>query len=177
MMHWINYAVAGMALFMAYVTLDAKRWGRGRYVAGAIFLILTVVAAFSGKASASDAIIGDSIACGTGAHLHAAHFCRSGAGSCEIAGWAGHIGRRDRVVISAGINDSGACVALLRSRINAREVVWVLPASINGGRAAVLAAMRPGDKSVSYRCSGICNKRNFHPGSYPTVARAIQRVW
>lgn len=124
----------------------------------------------------STLVLGDSIALGVGHALHAPTIARVGASSCWVLR---HVPRRryDRVVLSAGINDGGGCVAALRASVDAREVIWVLPAPINAGRAAVERAMRPGDRAVTYACYGGCTKTNFHPGSYAKVAAAVRRVW
>lgn len=124
---------------------------------------------------AADLALGDCIALGTGHALHIPTKARVSASSCQIADW--RKGTYDRVVVSAGINDDGLCVAAVRRSIRAREVIWILPAPINDARSMVLASMRPGDKSVSYSCPGGCSKRSFHPRSYATVAAAIRRIW
>ncbi len=133
--------------------------------------------AWTKAAEASDLVLGDSIALGAGRALHLPTRARVGAGSCEIASWMLAYRAYGHVVVSAGINDGGACVRVLRDRLDARKVIWILPAPINAGRAAVLAAMRAGDRSVSYACKGPCTKRNFHPGSYARVASDIRRQW
>ena len=126
---------------------------------------------------AADAVVGDSIAKSVGAALGLPTQARVGAGSCEIAGYITARTPWDHLVISAGINDGGRCVAALRAEVHARRVIWVLPAPINPGRAAVIKAMRPGDGAVSYSCPGGCSRVSFHPASPPAVARAIRNVW
>lgn len=127
--------------------------------------------------SAQDAALGDSIALGTGRALGLQTYARVGAGSCEIASYAAASRPWDRLVVSAGINDGGACVASIRAKIKARRVVWILPAPINAGRAAVLRALRPGDRLVGYACRRGCSRVDFHPADYSTVARAVRRAW
>lgn len=126
---------------------------------------------------AADIVIGDSIALGTGHAMGLPTVARSGAGSCEIADWTPRRGRYGHAVISAGINDQGLCVLALRAALRAKRVIWILPAPINAGRSMVLAVMRKGDRSVSYRCAGPCTKANFHPASYAVVAASVRRVW
>lgn len=134
-------------------------------------------------AHASDLALGDSIGRGTGDAMRAAKVPVTvraviSGGSCRIAKFAALRKTWDRVVVSAGINDSGQCVAAIRAKLKASLVVWILPADINPGRAAVLAAMQPGDKSVSYACPGSgCSKSNFHPRSYAEVADEVLRLW
>ena len=141
-------------------------------------MALGLILAAIPKARAADLAVGDSIACGTGRALGLRTICREGAGSCEIAGWRVPQGTAwDRLVVSAGINDGGACVKALRGRLRAQRVIWILPAPINGGRDAVLKAMRPGDRSVSYECTGGCTKKNFHPASYDVVGDNIKDQW
>ena len=154
-------------------------WGILGYVAffALTLAIMVVEIVWASKAHASDLVLGDSIALGTGHALGKPTVARKGAGSCEIAGWLPARGGYGRVVISAGINDDGACVATLRSRLRARRVIWILPAPINGGRAAVLKAIHVGDGSLSYRCAGPCTKSNFHPGSYAKVAADVRKQW
>jgi hypothetical protein len=141
-----------------------------------LLLVIAVVALWAVTAYARDLVLGDSIAVGTGHALHEPTVALSGASSCWALRHAPK-GAYDHVVISAGINDGGGCVARLRARVDARRVIWVLPAPINAGRAAVLAAMRPGDRAISYACRGGCTRSNFHPASYPAVARAVRGVW
>ena len=145
-------------------------------VVGLILLVALLLYMFAPKAWAHDAAVGDSIALGTGHALHISTYARVNAGSCEIVRRVPRA-RYTHLVISAGINDNGACVAAVRARAKARIVIWILPAPINAGRAAVLAAMRPGDRSVSYACAGGCTKSNFHPASYAVVAKAIRNIW
>jgi hypothetical protein len=128
-------------------------------------------------AHANDLALGDSIALGTGHALGLPTVARKGAGSCRIARWGALRGSYGHVILSAGINDGGGCVASLRGRLQAKEVIWVLPAPINSGRVAVLRAMHPGDRAVTYACRGGCTRTNFHPGSYRDVAAAVRRVW
>jgi hypothetical protein len=142
-----------------------------------IIICVLLLMALTPKARASDLALGDSIALGTGHALGVPTVARVGAGSCEIADWLPRRGSYRRVVISAGINDQGLCVQALRAGLRAKEVIWILPAPINAGRGMVQAVMQPGDKAVSYRCAGPCTRSNFHPASYPAVARAIRRVW
>ncbi len=141
-----------------------------------VLLALVILLALAFAAYANTLVLGDSIALGVGRALHEPTIARSGMSSCWVLR---HAPRHfyDRVVLSAGINDGGGCVAALRARVHAREVIWVLPAPINAGRAAVERAMRPGDRAVSYACRGGCTKTNFHPASYPALANAIRRVW
>ena len=156
--------------FWRWVTIMVFR------VVGLILLIALLWVLFMPKAHAADAAVGDSIAVGTGHALHISTYGRVGAGSCEIVRRVPRASYR-HLVISAGINDNGACVAAVRARAKANIVIWILPAPINAGRAAVLAAMRPGDRSVSYACAGGCTKSNFHPASYAVMAKAIRNIW
>jgi len=120
---------------------------------------------------------GDSIAQGTGHALGIPTVAVVGASSCTILGWVPKRGGFDHVVLSAGINDSGACVLKIRATIPAAKVIWIMPAPINGAVEKVKAAIRPGDKVVGYACKGGCSQTNFHPGSYPAVAASVWRVW
>ena len=145
-------------------------------VFGALLLLLAILTSCTYLAHASDMAVGDSIGIGTGHALGVSTYGRVGAGSCEIVRRVPRATYRF-AVISAGINDGGACVAAVRARVLAQRVVWILPAPINPGRAAVLAAMRPEDGSVSYDCAGGCTKSNFHPASYAVVAAAVRAAW
>lgn len=129
------------------------------------------------KTEAVDACIGDSICRGTGHALGIKTIAIQGAGSCRIARFGALRRTWDHLVISAGINDDGACVAAIFAKAKAKHLTAILPAPINGGRAAVIKALRPQDTSVSYACAGGCTKVNFHPGSYPAVAKAVRDVW
>lgn len=129
------------------------------------------------KAHASDLVLGDSIALGTGRALGKPTVARKGAGSCEIADWLPRRGGYGHVVISAGINDQGLCVQAIRRGLRAKRVIWILPAPINAGRSMVLAVMRKGDRAVSYACDGPCTRTNYHPASYRAVAASVRRVW
>jgi hypothetical protein len=139
-------------------------------------IVIAFVVSCSILARASDVAVGDSIALGTGHALGVSTYGRVGAGSCEIVRRVPR-GAYAHAVISAGINDGGGCVAAVRARVRAGVVVWILPAPINPGRAAVLAAVRPGDGTVSYACAGPCTKSNFHPASYAVVAAAVRAAW
>jgi hypothetical protein len=122
--------------------------------------------------------LGDSIALGTGHALGIPTTARSGAGSCKIMSW---VTRRhfDHVVLSAGINDNGKCVAALRARIHAEHVIEIIPADINHAAFAVWNSVKVyGDKYVVYECPGArCTRKNFHPASYQELAAAVRRVW
>ena len=128
---------------------------------------------------AADIALGDSIALGAGHALHLPTVARVGAGSCEIARWMPRKGAYGTVVLSAGINDAGACVAALRAALRARKVIWIIPADINAAALKVWNVIKVyGDKWVIYDCPhGRCTKSNFHPASYPKVATAIRSVW
>ncbi len=153
-----------------------------RFINWALVLILLglVVLAFivPVKAQAQDIALGDSIALGTGHALGVKTYAWTGASSCTILAYMPQ-GRFDHVVISAGINDPpGYCVEAIFDRIVARRVVVILPAEINSARARVaVQAARHGYATVSYACAGGCTKRNFHPGSYAAVARAVRSLW
>lgn len=146
-----------------------------RYLLTLVILATTITTITTTRGA--DIALGDSIALGTGHALHLPTVARVGAGSCEIAGWVPRRGGFAHVVLSAGINDSGRCVAGLRNALRAKRVIWILPAPINGGRAAVSRAMHPGDGAVNYTCKGGCTRSNFHPASYAKVASAVRRVW
>ena len=121
---------------------------------------------------------GDSIACGTGTAAHRfPKVCVVGASSCTILGWLPAKGSFSHAIVSAGINDSGACVAKIRATIRAKQIIWILPAPINDGRANVLKVLRSGDRTVSYACKGGCTKTNFHPGSYSKVWADVKKQW
>ena len=178
MYSYLNYAAAFVALVMAYITLDATRWGRLRYVGVILLVVLGALSLFVRPSKAADLVAGDSIARGTGHAMTGVVIrARTSAGSCRIAKFGTWRRAWNHVVLSAGINDDGACVAALRARVKAQRVIWVLPAPINRGRAAVQAAMQPGDRAVSYACAGGCTKSNFHPASYAAVARDVRGQW
>jgi hypothetical protein len=143
-----------------------------------ILLALLFLAWFDPPAKAQNVGFGDSIMEGTGPAMGIPTYARKSMGSCWILG---HMptGQYEHAAISAGINDApGICLAQIRARIKARYVTWILPANINSARAHVEAIARQfGDKTVSYSCKGGCNKRNFHPGSYGAVAKAVWDTW
>lgn len=140
-------------------------------------IVLGLVFLWPRSAHAHDAAVGDSIALGTGQALHVRTYARQNMGSCWIMRHE-PLGPYHRLLISAGINDSGACVASLRASVRARYVTWVLPAPINAGTDAVWAAVKAyGDRFVEYTCPGECSKTNFHPASYGVVAAAVRRIW
>ena len=141
-----------------------------------IAIALTLFSWFAPHARGADLAVGDSIAVGTGQALGVHTVARQNMGSCWIAGRVPG-GSWDHAVISSGINDGGGCNALVRARVHAHVVTWILPAPINAGRGATLRAMRPGDRAVSYACAGGCSKTNFHPASYGVVAQAVRRSW
>lgn len=131
----------------------------------------------SASAAPNSIAFGDSIAFGTGHALGLPTVAVVGASSCTILSWVPKRGMYNHVVLSAGINDSGACVLKIRAAIPAQQVIWILPAPINGAREKVQAAIRPGDRVVSYECKGGCTKTNFHPRSYPEVAASVRSMW
>jgi hypothetical protein len=124
------------------------------------------------------AVRGDSIAEGTGHALGVPTFAHSGSGSCWIAEHSPELFKVNVDVISAGINDPpGECLELIRRRVHARIVIWILPAPINSARAHVLEVARAhGDLTVSYRCDGACTPFNFHPASYEALADDIRAL-
>lgn len=129
------------------------------------------------SAAASEAMLGDSIAQGTGHAMHVSTYAVKGIGSCAFLSHV-PVANYQNVGISIGINDGGGCVALVRARVHAVRVVWILPASINAGRAAVASvAADYHDGTVSYACKGGCSKVNFHPASYAALAKAMRRAW
>lgn len=143
----------------------------------AICFAIALLLGWATVASARDISVGDSIAKGTGEALGAETHAVVGAGSCTIVGFfpPGHF---DHAVVSAGINDGGKCVAQVRAKVDADVVVWILPANINKGYAAVRAVARAfGDRTVRYTCRGGCTKTNFHPDSYAKVARWVRVKW
>lgn len=129
-------------------------------------------------AQAEDAaMLGDSIAQGTGAKLHVTTYAWKGIGSCAFLKRM-PTASYQFTGLSIGINDSGACVALVRAKIIARRVVWILPAAINPARLIVATvAADYHDGTISYACAGGCSKVNFHPASYAVVAKAMRRAW
>ncbi len=145
----------------------------------AVVLIIAGMAVWShAHAKPNSIFFGDSIACGTGTAAHRfPKVCVVGASSCTILGWLPAKGSFSHAIISAGINDSGACVAKIRATIRAKQIIWILPAPINEGRANVLKVLRSGDRTVSYACTGGCTKTNFHPGSYPKVWADVKKQW
>lgn len=139
---------------------------------------ISLVLALAGPACAADIVIGDSIAVGAGRALGIQTRARQGAGSCEIARRFKPAGNWGHIVISAGINDGGGCDLKVRSGLHARRVTWILPAPINAGALAAWQMVKLyGDGFVSYACHGPCTTRNFHPASYPAVAKAVRRDW
>lgn len=141
-------------------------------------MMMTVMLMGLGRSAvAADAAVGDSIALGTGHALGVATYARQNMGSCWIEKNE-PLGPFTHVVVSAGINDGGACVFAIRSRLKARRVTWIIPAQINQGADVVWAAVKEwGDGFVTYTCKGGCTKTNFHPASYAVVARAVRQDW
>jgi hypothetical protein len=139
-----------------------------------VFWALVILAA---SCFANEVAIGDSIAAGTGKALGVETHAKVGAGSCAIIALVPG-GHYDGAVISAGINDGGGCVGAVRAKVDADVIVWILPAPINPGYAAVRAvARRYGDRTVRYRCAGPCTRSNFHPASYQVVAKWVRIKW
>ena len=145
-----------------------------RRVALAFILIWVFFAAmcfWTGVSHASEVYGGDSIACGAGRAAHAPTRCRVGAGSCEIAekvpsglwGW---------VILSAGVNDDGACVRGVRLHVGyTAKVIWIVsPPKYWKARIAQLATGNDwGDRFVTY----VPGRDGLHPRSYPELVKAI----
>jgi hypothetical protein len=129
------------------------------------------------SAAASDAMMGDSIALGTGHAMRVSTYAVTGIGSCAFVSHI-PVASYENVGISIGINDGGACVAMVRAKVHAKRVVWILPAAINPGRGIVATvAADYHDGTIGYACKGGCSKVNFHPANYATVAKAMRRAW
>ena len=117
--------------------------------------------------------VGDSLALGfgqaSGFETHAA----VGEPSCPSKKWLGVLNIAPTkhyrfLLISAGTNDPpGRCVAAIRAKVHADEVMWVLP--VNGARQHVLSvAHAHHDRTLSYTP----DPRHWpHPRAYWNVLR------
>jgi hypothetical protein len=136
-----------------------------------LFLASAALVALASQAGA-DTYIGDSIALGAGHAAGAPTMARVGAGSCEIAGKVPS-GLLGWVIVSAGVNDAGACVREVRTAIGQNAtVIWIMPpVKYRDARTAItMASMEHGDRFVTY----IPGKDGLHPRSYPELVRAIE---
>lgn len=112
--------------------------------------------------------LGDSIALGLGAALHVATIARVGASSCAILAYTPRA-HFDRVIISAGVNDPpGRCIGAIRARLDAREIVWILPVNFAAANVLRVAAAH-GDRVVAYAPG----RDRVHPQSYAALAASV----
>lgn len=137
-------------------------------------VLLAGLLAIAGQANANCLVLGDSIAVGISAHLKCARVAKVGMNTDWIARHAPN-NHFDAAVISAGSNDWGRLQGLagrlqrLRDRVDAKRIVWVLPA-ISGPRTAVaLVAKANGDQAVSF----IAGNDHVHPRHYGALSRRI----
>jgi hypothetical protein len=125
----------------------------------------------------ADVYVGDSIALGAGHVAHQPTYARVGIGSCWMdrhapASIPWFVLAQSPIIVSAGVNDKGRCVARLRARADHAEVIWIVPPSkYKRARAAILAVGRAwGDRFVIYAPG----RDGLHPRSYPDLVRAIE---
>ena len=137
-------------------------------------LVTATFALVTGAARADTLALGDSIALGTGNALHAETVAVEKMGSCDIERMmpSKHF---DRAVISAGVNDApGICVGSILSRVNADEVIVILPPGINSARAHIKSIAKARHlKTISY----IPGADGLHPRSYAEVAAKVNAAW
>jgi hypothetical protein len=84
-------------------------------------------------------------------------------------------GHFDSVVISAGVNDPpGHCLEAILAKIDAGEIVLILPPAVNSARAHIASvAAAHGAKTVSY----VPGRDHLHPRSYAAVAKSVEAAW
>lgn len=141
-----------------------RKWWPGLLIVGWVIFIAAV--------SYADVYGGDSIALGAGHAAGAPTLARVGAGSCEIARRVPH-GLWGTVIVSAGANDQGRCVAQVRRNVGAvAHVIWIVPPpKYTLARAAIYATgARYGDKFVTY----VPGRDGLHPRSYSELVRTIK---
>ena len=119
-------------------------------------------------------VLGDSLALGTAQALRWPRRAAVGAPSTRILGWVPE-NNFDVVVISAGTNDPpGPACHLIREKVKAQHVIWILP--VNRARDTVDAlATEYGDDVVTYR--PLPRGRGWpHPPSYVPLAQEVLRL-
>jgi len=127
-------------------------------------------------------LLGDSIAVGLGAVLHARGWlclvaARTGASSADLVAQIGRSAPHAWVLVSAGTNDRpGASLEanLLAARmaIGRGQVVWLLPYHRRTAYTVTQIAFRFGDEVVDL--ARFPTRDHIHPASYREVARALQ---
>lgn len=117
-----------------------------------------------------DLALGDSIALGVGQTLRIEVAAKIGASSCWIAQ---HVPSKkyDTVIISAGVNDGNGnhCIEEIRSRVNAKRVIWIRPVKY-AGESVDAVALKYGDTVVTYSVG----RDHIHPKSYKEFAKKIE---
>ena len=130
------------------------------------------------RASATCAVIGDSIAVGLGGYFRE---CRTdakiGIGTKAIA--ARMTGRADVIILSAGSNDYATPGLLgrlkaLRSRARSARVIWIRPAPWSAAAGVETVAHAHGDAVVAFAVSPT-DRAHLHPKSSGALARDIRR--
>jgi len=130
------------------------------------------------RASATCAIVGDSIAAGLRSYFRE---CRTdakiGIGTNAVA--ARVTGRANLIVLSAGSNDyrdPGLLRRLraLRSRAGSARVIWIRPAPRSAAAAVETVAHAHGDAVVAFAVSPT-DRAHLHPASSRALAADIRR--
>jgi hypothetical protein len=135
-----------------------------------LFILFAVPAVYA------DTYIGDSIALGAGHAAHQTTYARVGVGSCWMDRRAPsslpNFILAHPIIVSAGVNDEGRCVAHLRARAGHAQVIWIVPPpKYERARAAILAAGRAwGDRFVIYTPG----RDGLHPRNYMDLVRSIE---
>lgn len=119
--------------------------------------------------------IGDSIAVGIGQAAHCTINARVSASSSYIAD---HVitSNKDIAIISAGSNDPNnpklrTNLDRIRSKINAKRVIWILPYNRKAAAAVKAVAVQFGDGYIDL--ASFKTQDGVHPSSYRSVARKI----
>jgi hypothetical protein len=129
-------------------------------------------------ASATCALIGDSIAADLRPFLHECRFAgRIGIGTAAIVALVPS--NAEVIVVSAGSNDYltpglSARLAALRSRAGSARVIWIRPIPRLAGTAVDAVAQAHGDAVVSFVVSSTDRER-LHPQSNSALAAEIRR--
>ena len=129
-------------------------------------------------ASATCAVIGDSIAEGLRPFFHECRFAvQVGIGTAAISSLVP--GGADVIVVSAGSNDYltpglSARLQALRSRAGSARVIWIRPIPRVAATAVDAVAQAHGDAVVSFVVSSTDRER-LHPQSNSALAAEIRR--